>query len=60
MDARLLDALIGAAAFLLLVAMLAFLPMVPMLGAGPAYILGILIFAIFLSCAGYLVNEKIT
>jgi len=60
MDARLLDAIIGAAAFLILVALLAVLPMVPFLGSGPAYIAAILIFILVLSGAGYLVNEKIT
>jgi len=60
MDARLLDAIIGICGFLLLVALFAILPMVPFIGSGPAYILAIIIFAIFLSGAGYLVNDKIT
>jgi hypothetical protein len=38
--------------------MLAVLPMI--LVAGAAYIIAIIIFVVFLSGAGYLVNEKIT
>jgi len=58
MDARLLDVIIGVAAFLVLIAMLAVLPMIMV--AGAAYIIAIIIFVVFLSGAGYLVNEKIT
>jgi len=57
MDARLLDVVIGVAAFLILIAMLAILPMIMI--AGAAHIIAIVIFVIFLSGAGYLVNEKI-
>ncbi|MDD1704492.1 MAG: hypothetical protein LUP97_04590 [Methanoregula sp.] len=57
MDARLLDVVIGVAAFLVLIAMLAILPMIMI--AGVAYIIAIVIFVLFLSGAGYLVNEKI-
>ena len=57
MDARLLDVIIGVAAFLILIAMLAILPMIMI--AGVAYIIAIIIFVLFLSGAGYLVNEKI-
>jgi hypothetical protein len=60
MDARLLDTIIGVSGFLILVALLAVLPMIPFIGAGAAYILAILGFVLFLSGAGYLVNEKIT
>jgi len=65
MDARLLDVIIGVAAFLILIAMLAVLPMVTVMVAGAAYIgaayiVAIVIFVVFLSGAGYLVNEKIT
>jgi len=58
MDARLLDVIIGVAGFLILVVLLAVLPMV--MSAGPAYLAAILVFILFLSGAGYLVNEKIT
>jgi hypothetical protein len=58
MDARLLDVIIGIAGFFLLVALLATLPMI--VSAGPAYLLAILVFILFLFGAGYLVNEKIT
>jgi len=57
MDARLLDVVIGVSAFLILIALLALLPMV--ITAGIAYIAAIIIFILFLSGAGYLVNEKI-
>ena len=57
MDARLLDVIIGLSGFLLLIVLLAVLPM--MMVAGVAYITAIVIFIIFLSGAGYLVNEKI-
>ena len=58
MDARLLDVIIGLSGFFILVVMLAILPMVMM--SGIAYLAAIVIFIIFLSGAGYLVNEKIT
>jgi hypothetical protein len=57
MDQRLLDVFIGVSGFFVLIIMLAFLPMVMM--AGVAYLAAILIFILFLSGAGYLVNEKI-
>jgi len=57
MDARLLDVVIGLSGFLILIVMLAVLPMV--LVAGVAYLAAIVIFILFLSGAGYLVNEKI-
>jgi hypothetical protein len=57
MDARLLDVIIGLAGFLILIVMLAVLPMVMV--AGAAYLAAIVIFILFLSGAGYLVNEKI-
>jgi hypothetical protein len=58
MDARLLDVVIGLSGFLILIVMLAVLPMV--LVAGVAYLAAIVIFILFLSGAGYLVNDKIT
>jgi hypothetical protein len=58
MDARLLDVVIGVAAFIVLCIMLAVLPMVMM--PAYAYIGAIIIFILFLSGAGYLVNDKIT
>jgi hypothetical protein len=58
MDERLLDVIIGLAAFLVLVVLLAVLPMAMSAGAG--YLVAIIVFIIFLSVAGYLVNEKIT
>lgn len=58
MDARLLDVVIGVSGFLVLIVFLAVLPMV--FPAGPAYILAIILFIVFLSVAGYRVNEKIT
>ncbi|MGB8219198.1 MAG: hypothetical protein WCE46_02305 [Methanoregula sp.] len=58
MDARLLDVLIGVTGFVVLVILLAVLPLV--ISAGPAYIIAIVIFILFLSFAGYRVNEKIT
>jgi hypothetical protein len=58
MDARLLDVIIGLAGFFILVTMLAVLPMIMV--AGIAYLAAIIIFIMFLSGAGYLVNEKIT
>jgi hypothetical protein len=57
MDPRLLDVIIGVSGFLVLIVMLALLPMVIM--SGIAYIAAIVIFILFLSGAGYLVNEKI-
>ena len=57
MDARLLDVIIGVIAFLILIALLAILPMVMI--AGIAYLAAIIVFILFLSGAGYLVNEKI-
>jgi len=57
MDARLLDVIIGLSGFLILIVMLAVLPMVMV--AGVAYLAAIVIFILFLSGAGYLVNEKI-
>ena len=65
MDARLLDVIIGVIAFLILVAMLAILPILqplimPMIkNIGLAYLAAIIVFILFLSGAGYLVNEKI-
>jgi hypothetical protein len=58
MDARLLDVIIGLAGFLILIVMLAVLPMVMV--AGAAYLAAIVIFILFLSGAGYMVNDKIT
>ena len=57
MDARLLDVIIGVSAFLILIVLFAVLPMV--MAAGMAYIAAILVFILFLSFAGYRVNEKI-
>jgi hypothetical protein len=58
MDERLLDVTIGVAAFLILVVLLAVLPLV--MTGGTGYIVAIIVFILFLSGAGYLVNEKIT
>jgi hypothetical protein len=58
MDARLLDVIIGLSGFLILIVMLAILPMVMV--AGAAYLAAIVIFILFLSGAGYMVNDKIT
>ncbi|MDD1682621.1 MAG: hypothetical protein LUO98_02185 [Methanoregula sp.] len=58
MDERLLDVIIGFAAFLILVVLLAVLPMAMAKGVG--YLVAIIVFILFLSGAGYLVNEKIT
>ena len=58
MDERLLDVIIGLAAFLILIVLLAVLPMV--LAGGVGYLAAILGFIFFLSGAGYLVNTKIT
>ena len=66
MDERLLDVIIGLAAFLILVMLLAVLPMVmtvvlpTAIAAGTGYLVAIIVFILFLSGAGYLVNEKIT
>ena len=57
MDARLLDVIIGLSGFLVLIVLLAVLPMVMV--SGIAYLTAIVIFILFLSGAGYLVNEKI-
>ncbi len=58
MDAKLLDVVIGVSAFLILCVLLAVLPMVMM--PAYAYLAAIIIFTLFLSGAGYLVNDKIT
>jgi len=58
MDERLLDVIIGFAAFVVLVVLLAVLPIA--MGPGTGYIFAIIVFILFLSGAGYLVNEKIT
>ncbi|OPX63883.1 MULTISPECIES: hypothetical protein [unclassified Methanoregula] len=58
MDERLLDVIIGFAAFLTLIILLAVLPMV--MPAGTAYLAAIIVFILFLSGAGYFVNAKIT
>jgi len=57
MDSRLLDVIIGLSGFFILVVMIAILPMIMV--SGIAYLAAIVIFIIFLSGAGYLVNEKI-
>ena len=57
MDARLLDVIIGLSGFLVLIVLLAVLPMVMV--SGVAYLAAIVIFILFLSGAGILVNEKI-
>ena len=58
MDERLLDVIIGLAAFLILIVLLAVLPLA--LGGGTGYLAAIITFIVFLSGAGYLVNEKIS
>jgi len=58
MDARLLDVIIGLAGFILLAILLAVLPLG--ISAGPAYLIAIIVFILFLAFAGYRVNEKIT
>jgi hypothetical protein len=58
MDARLLDVVIGVTAFIILCILLAVLPMVIMPAFG--YLGAIIVFILFLSGAGYLVNDKIT
>ena len=68
MDARLLDVIIGVSGFILLVVLLAVLPgafaqvfsQSIQSVASFAYLTAIGIFIVFLSGAGYLVNEKIT
>jgi uncharacterized membrane protein len=66
MDERLLDVIIGLAAFLILAVLLAVLPMAmaailpKAMAAGTGYLVAIIVFILFLSGAGYLVNEKIT
>ena len=68
MDARILDVIIGAIAFILLIVLLAVLPIALSLVlamplgqvASFGYLAAIIIFIFFLSGAGYLVNEKIT
>lgn len=57
MDERLLDVVIGVMGFALLVILLAVLPLA--ISSGPAYLIAIIIFILFLSGAGYMVNEKI-
>jgi len=57
MDARLLDVIIGLSGFLVLIVLLAVLPLV--IVSGVAYLTAIVIFILFLSGAGILVNEKI-
>lgn len=58
MDARLLDVIIGVSGFLVLIVMLAVLPMITV--SGVAYLAAVVIFILFLSGAGYMVNKKIT
>ena len=58
MDERILDVIIGLAAFLVLVVLLTVLPMA--MTAGTGYLVAIIVFILFLSGAGYFVNEKIT
>jgi small-conductance mechanosensitive channel len=68
MDARLLDVIIGVIAFIILVVLLAVLPGIfaqifaqsLQSVASYAYLTAIGVFIVFLSGAGYLVNEKIT
>ena len=62
MDERLLDVIIGLSAFLVLVVLLAVLPPLvdPAIGNGTGYIAAIVVFILYLSGAGYMVNEKIT
>jgi hypothetical protein len=58
MNARLLDVVIGVIAFIILIVLIAVLPMA--IPAAFAYLAAIAVFILFLSGAGYLVNEKIT
>ncbi len=63
MDERLLDVIIGFAAFLVLIVLLAVLPMVTAainVPSGIGYLAAIIVFILVLSGAGLLVNEKIT
>jgi hypothetical protein len=60
MDARLLDVVIGVTAFILFCILLAVLPLLMPAYPGQAYIGAIIVFILFLSGAGYLVNDKIT
>jgi hypothetical protein len=60
MDARLLDVVIGVTAFILLCILLAVLPILMPAFPAYAYIAAIIGFILFLSGAGYLVNDKIT
>jgi hypothetical protein len=46
------------AGFVLLAILLAVLPLA--ISAGPAYLIAIIVFVLFLAFAGYRVNEKIT
>ena len=57
MDARVLDVVLGLASFGVLVVLLAVLPMV--MAPGIAYLAAIIGFILFLSGAGYMVNDKI-
>ena len=57
MDERLLDVIIGVMGFAILVILLAVLPLA--ISSGAAYLIAIIIFILFLSGAGYMVNEKI-
>ncbi len=57
MDARLLDVIIGLSGFFVLIVLLAVLPMIMV--SGVAYLAAIVIFILFLSGAGILVNDKI-
>ncbi|MEN6396083.1 MAG: hypothetical protein ABFC78_06330 [Methanoregula sp.] len=57
MDARLLDVLIGVAGLILLIILLSALPLI--MSAGPAYLIAIIGFILFLASSGYLVNDKI-
>jgi len=60
MDARLLDVIIGVAGFIILSVLLTGLPLVMPGAVGPAYIIAITVFVLFLAFAGYKVNEQIT
>jgi hypothetical protein len=60
MDARLLDVVIGVTAFIILCVLLAVLPVLMPAYPAYAYIGAIIVFILFLSGAGYLVNDKIT
>jgi len=60
MDARLLDVVIGLAAFLILCILLAGLPILLPAYPAYAYLTAIIVFILFLSGSGYLVNDKIT